>query len=77
MKVQITREACGVDLFDASKCCAGILQLREMSQAADPKRLKDYQQREALMLQQLAALVPKLSVSDQEALLERYPRLFA
>ncbi len=71
-----TLEDFGVDLFAAIKVCTGILQLQELQQKADTRRSPEYQQRELLMLQQLAALVPKLSVGDQEQLIERYPRLF-
>jgi hypothetical protein len=65
----MSRTEFGEDLYAAVQCCGEILQLHAMNVPEDDKR-------EAALFQTLDTLLPKLSVADQEALLQRYPKLF-
>jgi hypothetical protein len=75
----ITREQFGLSLYEAIKCCGGIMQLRkyqDMEKAQEDQAWrKDLEQREDALSQQLDTLLPKLSVADQEAMMLRYPEI--
>ena len=74
-----TKEQFGVELFEAIKLCGGILQLQEMQgmeRVIESGRGDEYKHKETALLRELAAMVPKLTVFEQEQLIGRYGKLF-
>jgi hypothetical protein len=72
----MTREEFGIELFEAVKCCGGLLAIQDQLQRVKPEKAADLEARQQALYTHLAALTVHLSGEDQRALCDRYPQLF-
>ncbi len=73
----ITREEFGIDLFDMIRMVSGLMAIREHMNVAihqeKPHKLPDLQKRYDALHVQISAALPKLSPSNLDAVMARYP----